>query len=29
MVESYGRIEITQEKFIHLRREDIKKYYKF
>jgi calcium-dependent protein kinase len=29
MCESYGRIEINQEKFIHLRKEDIKKFYKF
>ena len=27
--ENYGRIEISQEKFIHLRNEDVKKYYKF
>jgi hypothetical protein len=28
-MESYNRIEINQENFIHLRRENIKKYYRF
>ena len=29
MYEGFGRIEISQEKFIQLRQEDIKKFYKF
>lgn len=29
MYDSFGRIGISQEKFIQLRQEDIKKFYKF